>query len=319
MKAKLQDADFIRIYTESGPDAVAKAGDTDLRGVYRRRRTIEKENNIRLDGPEKSVSNAVTISEHPGRILLDVEDGIVLVGSDAHYWPGPATTAHRAFVQFVKTLKPQVIVMNGDAFDGSSISRFPPIGWTQLPTVQQEIESCQERLHEILSAKTMKCRTIWCLGNHDQRFETRIATAAPEYAKVHGTSLQDHFPTFEPCWSVFINDDHNGVVVKHRFKSGIHAPHNNTMWAGRSMVTGHLHSAKVYPLTDYNGTRYGVDTGCLADADGRQFVDYSEDNPRSWRSGFCVLTFKDGRLLMPELVSVWDEFSVQFRGEIITV
>jgi hypothetical protein len=119
---------------------------------------------------------------------------------------------------------------------------------------------------------------------------------------------------WKPCWSTWINDD---VVVKHRFKGGMHAPQNNTLWSGRTMVTGHLHSAKVQPITDYNGTRYGVDTGCLAETFGEQFRDYTEDNPRNWRSGFCVLTFKGGKLLQPELVLAWDERHVEFRGEVI--
>ena len=140
-----------------------------------------------------------------------------------------------------------------------------------------------------------------------------MATAAPELANVTGVHLKDHFPDWSPCWSVWINDN---VVVKHRFKGGIHAPHNNTLWSGKTIVTGHLHSQKVHPITDYNGTRWGVDTGCMADTYGPQFTDYMEDNPRSWRAGFGVFTFEDGELIDPELVRVWDETKVAFRGKL---
>jgi hypothetical protein len=100
----------------------------------------------------------------------------------------------------------------------------------------------------------------------------------------------------------------------------MHAPHNNTLWAGRTVVTGHLHSQKVVPLTDYAGTRWGVDCGTLSHARQAQFG-YSEDNPLNWRSGFAVLTWKGGELLPPELVTVWDEKKglVWFRGELIRV
>jgi hypothetical protein len=54
----------------------------------------------------------------------------------------------------------------------------------------------------------------------------------------------------------------------------------------------------------------------MADPDGPQFVDYLEDNPRNWRSGFVVLTFWKGKLLWPEIVNVIDEKHVQFRGVI---
>jgi hypothetical protein len=154
------------------------------------------------------------------------------------------------------------------------------------------------------------------MGNHDSRFSTRLATVAPEFARVHGTHLKDHFPAWRPAWSTWINGN---VVVKHRFKGGMHAPHNNTVAAGLSMVTNHLHSAKVIPYTDYNGTRYGVDSGCMADPDSFAFVNYTEDNPKNWREALCVLTFKDGRLMQPELIMKWDVNSVEFRGAVIGV
>ena len=78
---------------------------------------------------------------------------------------------------------------------------------------------------------------------------------------------------------------------------------------------------KVTPFSDYNGTRYGVDTGCLADPQGPQFLDYTEDNPKNWRSGFILLTFVDGKLLWPEIVAVstFKENHIEFRGKLIRV
>ena len=265
--------------------------------------------------PDWSLYREPAPREHPERVVWDIQSGVVIVFSDAHYWPGKASTAHRALVKFCKEIKPFGIVANGDVFDGASVSRHAPIQWEGRPTVKQEIEIVQERLGEILKAAP-KAKRAWSLGNHDARFESRLATVAPEYANVHGMHLKDHMPEFDPCWSVWINDN---VVVKHRHKNGIHSAHNSTMWAGRTMVCGHLHSMKVTPLTDYNGTRFGVDTGTLADPFGRQFTDYMEDNPRNWRSGFAVLTFHCGRLLWPELVHVLEEGIVEFRGRVYNV
>lgn len=311
---KCTDAEFIELVETYGVAETSRRLKRNERSTNARRRRLEERLQRRINGPPHQ--HAKPIESHPHRIALTMTNGVVLVGGDAHYWPGPASTGHRAFVAFIKRLKPVAVIANGDMFDGARVSRHPPIGWTHQPTVKDEIETVQERMHEIVTACPKGCRRLWPLGNHDARFETRIATVAPEYADVYGVSLQDHFPLWEACWSVFINDD---VVVKHRFKGGMHAPQNNTLWGGRTMVTGHLHSQKVQPITDYNGTRYGVDAGCLADPDARAFVDYTEDAPKSWRSGFCVLTFKDGLLLMPELVTVWDNESVQFRGELVKV
>jgi len=313
----ISDHDFARLFEELGARKLAKHLGKGERDIYHRRENVEKRLRRQLVAPK--VNNTVGTrvgAEHAARIKLEVKNGVVLVGSDAHIWPGPTTTAMRAFKKFCKDLRPAAVILNGDVLDLPKISRHPPIGWETQPTVAEEIEASQSELHDIELATPKSCRLIWTLGNHDARFETRIATVAPEYAKIHGVHLKDHFPAWDACWSVWINDD---VVIKHRWKGGINAPRANTLNSGKSIVTGHLHSSKVSPISDYNGTRYGVDTGCLANPDHPAFLDYTEDNAKDWRSGFAVLTFRDGVLMMPELVQVWDDNAVQFRAEIIKV
>ena len=311
-RAQLSDKDFVQQFEALGPHAMARKFKSNTRAVYRRRERLEKKLRRQITPPAHAMNTRRNVA-HPQRIDIEVKDGVVLVGSDAHYWPGDATVAHRAFVKFCRDLRPTSVIMNGDVMDGASISRFPPIGWEASPTVAEEVGAAQARLREVSDA-TPGASHIWPLGNHDGRFETRLATVAPEFANVHGVHLHDHFPDWSPCWAAWINGN---VVVKHRFKGGDHATWNNVIKAGLTMVTGHLHSLQVRPFTDYNGTRWGVDTGCLADAYGKQFTDYSEDNPRNHRSGFAVLTFKDGQLLDPEVVRVWDAERVVFRGKLI--
>ena len=108
-----------------------------------------------------------------------------------------------------------------------------------------------------------------------------------------------------------INDD---LMIKHRWKGGTHAVFNNTVQSGVSFCTGHLHSLKVTPFTDYNGTRYGIDTGTLSVPYGSAFS-YAEENPVNWVSGFVVLTLKDGALLWPEVVHVVEEGVYEWRGK----
>jgi hypothetical protein len=311
---KVSDADFLKLFVEIGPAELARRSGTQESNIMKRRRRLEIKYRTRLTPP---TPGATPIPQnHPERVRYEVEDGVVLVGSDPHFWPGDNTPAWRAFVRFAKDLSPKIIVMNGDAFDGASVSRHPPIGWTSIPTVQQEIEICQERLHEIELAKPGGCKLAWPIGNHDLRYETKIATAAPQFAKVHGTSLRDHFPAWEPCWSVWINEK---VVIKHRWKGGVHGAHNNAVGSGVTLITGHDHALRVSPFTDYNGTRWGASCGTLAEPFADQFRDYTEDNPRNQRSGFLVLTFRRHRLLWPEVVDVLDESRVSFRGEVIEV
>ena len=57
------------------------------------------------------------------RIEKKIRDGKVIVFSDAHYFPGIKSTAHRALLWAIQEFKPCMVVNNGDAFDGGSISR----------------------------------------------------------------------------------------------------------------------------------------------------------------------------------------------------
>jgi len=310
----VSDSAFLELCENNSAAEVARRMGCNPRNVFQRRRSLEQKLKRPITFPSQQAHVAhFRPTEYSHRRQITITSGTIIVASDAHYWPGPASLMHRALVAFCKEYRPAVVIANGDVIDAPTVSRHPPIGWEKRPQLADEIEAAKERLHEIEKA-AFKAEKIWNLGNHDARFETRIAQVAPEYAKIHGVHLRDHFPNWTPAWSTWINDS---IVVKHRFKGGIHAAHNNTLWSGKTMVTGHLHSAKVSPFDDYNGTRYGIDGGCIADTDHKAFTDYTEDNPKNWRSGFVVLSFKGGLLMQPELVLKWSDDAVQFRGEVI--
>lgn len=318
----LSDGDFISLFETIGPNAIAKKMGMHIRPIFGRRERLEKRLGRSIIAP-KDTKALIRESDSPVRLHLKIQDGLVLVGSDSHYWPGETSTAHRAFVKFCREHKQQLraVVKNGDELDGATISRHAPIGWEKRPSLIEEIDVTKERLGEIEKEIGAACPLFWPLGNHDARFSTRLAHVAPEYARVYGVQLKDHFPFWKPCWSLWINDD---VVIKHRIRGGIHATRNNAIASGKTVITGHLHQLKVTPLTDYNGTRWGVDCGTMLEPGidrpwGSQVVNYTEDNPLDMRSGFVLLTFHKGELLWPEIVFVRKEGQVEFRGKVYDV
>jgi len=306
----LTDNEFIELWNKHQSTAkISLISGAAVRAVYARRRNLEAKYNIVLS-VSKDVAPVIERNAH--KINFDIDNGTVIVFSDAHFWDEEPNTAYRALIHFIKELKPTLIVANGDMFDGATNSRHASIGWEKKPSLIQELKACKAMMDGVVKSAAKGTQLTWCIGNHDSRFETYLAAHAPQYQEVEGFSLKDHFPEWRMCWATWINGH---TVVKHRWKGGIHATHNNTVNSGVSIVTGHLHSLKVTPFTDYTGTRYGVDTGCLADTDGNQFVNYLETNPTNWRSGFAVLNFDNGKLLPPELVQVIDEGVVAFRGK----
>jgi hypothetical protein len=314
---KSTDQEFIAVWRElQTPKAVADRLGMTARRATARKQHLEKKYGIVLPVYDnRGVYNTIQVNQKEV-VKLTITDGTVLIGSDFHIWPGHRTTMQRAFIQFARMLKPTAIIPNGDVFDGAAVSRHPSIGWEKIPGVQEELEAVGDYLDDLMKASP-NSRRPWPAGNHDLRFESRLAAVAPEYRNVKGVHLKDHFPAWTPCWRVDINDD---VVVRHREQGGEHAAWNNVMKSGKTIVTGHDHRLGVVPYTDYTGTRYGVRTGFMCDSPmDPQFVNYLEARMPNWLAGFAVLTFVNGKLLMPEICRKHDDNHVEWRGGIVEV
>ena len=316
--AKCTDDDFIAAwrYCNGSPQRVSEQLGINIRTVYNRRSSLAAKGVVLNSAPTNAGAIVTSTWQDVGRSYkreneLKINDGTVVIFSDAHFWPNqPKSVSHLALLKLLKQLRPSVVVANGDIFDGARVSRHAPMGWVELPSVKEELEICEEYLHEIrLIAGPKTCDFYWNVGNHDQRFDRMLAQNASEYQGVL-SRLEDRFSDWEFAWSLRVNDS---LMIKHRYHNGIHATYNNTLKSGYSIVTGHLHRLAVTPWADYNGRRWGVDTGTLSNPLSPQF-DYGENNPTPHTSGFAVLTYKDGRLLPPELCEVLDGVAY-FRGK----
>lgn len=290
------------------------------REVFRRKALLEGKLGTRIVSPLGPRGRLVQHQSAPHRMPLSIENGVVIVAGDAHYWPGEVPFMHKALVKMTKHFRDEktlrAIIMNGDVMDFAAISRWPLINWEKQPLPQDEIEFSQDRMHEISEAAG-KVHKLWPAGNHDIRLTAFLAAHAPKAAGIMGTHLKDHFPLWQACWSVLINEN---TFVKHRIRGGIYAVRNNVLATGLHTITNHLHSALAFPFTNMVGTLWGVDTGCIADVSGPQFL-YTEDNPKNWREAFAILSYHDGELLPPELVLRHETHRdcIIFRGEVIKI
>ncbi len=289
---------------------IAKLVGVTSNSVNQRRARLEQVLGVRLPR-----GRAETWMEQPMRmkVTLPIQNGTILIGSDVHVWPEIETTAMRAFAGVNQLLKPDYVILNGDGFDGATVSRHDRLGWEGRPTVKEEIEALAEWLEHVRK-QNLNAKYYRTIGNHDSRFDRYLASVASQFEGLAGMTLADHLPGWQECMAVTVPDV---LMVKHRFRGGIHAARNNTLHSGLSIVTGHLHSPKVHPFTDYRGTRYGVDCGYLASMNHPAFA-YAEFDPRDWRAGFVVLTVLDGELMQPELALVVNEEAgtFNFRGKV---
>ena len=317
MASELTEDQFINLWMELRSAAkMAKALGMSVRAIQKRRAGIQERNGIILPGEHDRSPYKAFIPEDKMRILVEMSDGAFIAFSDAHFWPGIETTAFRALIHLIPEINPKMIIANGDILDGARISSHKRIGYEQRPTTRQELEAVQEALGKIEGAcKGLGTQLFRTIGNHDIRFDSKLANEMSEYEGIHGMCLDDHLPFWTSSWSLMINE---AVMIKHRWHNGIHATYNNALKGGVSIFTGHLHALGMTRFSDYNGTRFGVDTGTLADPYGPQFH-YMEDNSRNWRSGFAVGTIVDGKLMPPEFCEVLEEGKVWWRGRQIDV
>lgn len=278
----------------------------DPRTLYHYRRMVEETFNCNLPPLNR---HAPMIGPLRAERYESDKPYTAVIFSDAHWVSKHVTPAHSILLQILGELQPEIVIDNGDSWDNGPISRFAPNMWEHKPTMAEELEIVQYHRAGIEAACKPK-RRIVNIGNHDMRFEAYLAKNAPEVKGMPGTKISDNFPNWTHTFSTVLNDT---IVIKHRFRGGIHAAWNNVLNAGMSIATGHLHRLMVTPFDSYAERRYGIECGTLADVHGDQFY-YTEDNPLRWMPGFVVLML-DGPRLTVELVEVLDDNRAFFRGK----
>jgi hypothetical protein len=322
-KPIISDEEFIELWKKHpSPADLSKIIGINERAVYSRRNNIEQKHNVVL-----TVSNLRGTPKYPNanaQIIMtarkdvtkfSIDNGVIVVGSDAHYSPGVIPVAHKALCNVVAEYGRDIraIILNGDILDGGTISRHGRVGWKKAPTVKQELEAVQERLGDIEQVRPPGAHLMRTYGNHDMRFETRLSGLVPEFEGIGGFLLKDHLPHWIDSERIDINDD---CVVIHDWHSGIHSGWNDTLKGGCTVVTGHTHELSAKAHKGFKATHFGVKTGMLADEQQDEFS-YRMGKPGfNWQSGFAVLTWEDGMLLHPEFCAVRDNGKAYFRGRL---
>jgi len=322
MNQKISDAEFLKLWNEhQSASTIAEISGLSVRAVYGRRKSIEERRGVLLGSIDPRAAGRadqgvikMIMSSRRDTNRLEIENGTILVGSDAHYSPDHIPTAHKALCNLIADLGSQVkaVVLNGDILDGGAISRHPRIRWQKRTSVKDELEAVQARLGEIEKIVKPGTRLMRTYGNHCARFESRLANQVPEYEGIGGFLMKDHLPLWADSDRIDVNED---MVIIHDWHSGIHSGWNDVLKGGCHTVTGHTHELSCKAHKGFKELHYGIKTGMLADEDQSEF-DYRIGKPgMNWQSGFAVLTWVDGVLLYPEFAAVRDDGNCYFRGK----
>ena len=111
--AKLSpDHVFIEVWQRLGsPQLVANELKLGIRQVYARRKALENKGfKLPTFNDQSDRRLKLFVKKHEGRIDMEIQDGVVIVFSDAHYFPGLVSTAHKGLLWAIKNLQPTAIV-----------------------------------------------------------------------------------------------------------------------------------------------------------------------------------------------------------------
>jgi hypothetical protein len=104
----------------------------------------------------------------------------MLTMGDIHI-PYHSVSALTATLDHGDTINPNVILLNGDTLDFHRLSRFQKD--PRARDAKSEIDRCNELL-DAIDERFPKARKIFKCGNHDERYDSYIASCAPEIYKL---------------------------------------------------------------------------------------------------------------------------------------
>lgn len=311
--------EFERIWHEEGgsPAAVARRIGVEVANVYQRRKRLERDGASLPTNPDRVRDLSQARYAYPRREHIHVEDGWVVCFGDMHARPlawreDGDTLAMQTLLAWLDVYGARVsaLVCMGDALDLKSLSRHPPIGWDSKPSVADEVGGAQHDLRRI-AERAPEAERVWCIGNHDERFNRFLSTRTPEFENVLGFGLADSFSDWRMAWSAMVN---GSLLLLHRWHTGVHAVHSNLTKAGGAHVgTADTHRLRVYPYSGQLGTLYGFETGCLADPT-QSFFEYTRGLDPNWQPGFIVARFRDGVMEPPQPIHAGERFRVVVQG-----
>jgi len=222
-----------------------------------------------------------------------------------------------AFLQVVRDLRPDGVLLNGDTFEGSEISSHPKIpGWTQ--SLQSELD-----FHRTMFAQVRKVHDgdlFSTCGNHDlgdrlSRYLTQVAPALANLRDLRVDRLMglDAFDVklfhggtpLSPPGTV---DAKPGLLlfgfyrIHHGTRTGINAAREELRDAGRSGQSGHIHRAGLaFGTTERDEGLSWMTTPMGARHEvGRSYI---KGTNNGWQRGFGIATlYPDGSVQQSPIV-----------------
>ena len=219
---------------------------------------------------------------------ITLEGSKVLVLSDVHI-PYHDKRAVEAAIKFGQSVKPDVVLINGDFADFYSQSRHQKD--PRKRNVKGEIAAIQQGLRHF--REQFDCQIIYKFGNHEERWDVWVWNHAPEIADLEEIQLSQIL-RLQEIGVEWVDQQRPIMAGKlpifhgHELPKGMSSPVNQARGAFLRMLDtvlvghGHRSSSHTEPSWEHNETTCWS-TGCLCDMS----PEYARINKWNW--GFAYV------------------------------
>lgn len=201
--------------------------------------------------------------------------------NDIH-WPFQCDAVIEAFFRYVEETQPEWVIINGDAWDMYSHSRFPRSHNIFTPKQEEELSrKANEDFWKKIQKISPKSKCVQLLGNHDARPLKRILESVPTMEHW----IEDYFKflfTFDGVTTVF---DTRQEFYLNEYVLASHIPNNDYTKAEYSSFGGHDHKAAVIFMRVRGKTIAKVHGGFAGDP-MKPGLTYTPTKINQWTWGF---------------------------------
>lgn len=212
--------------------------------------------------------------------------------SDVHF-PFHDEKALRVFLDVVRDIQPEIIVLGGDIVDFYETSRFAKDP-TRTHGLQDEIIAGR-RFLKVLSEVCPNSRKIYMEGNHEYRLERYIKEQAPELVSLTDDIL--NVDALMHCSKYGVEYTRREIIIgnltcihgRHVSSHSAYTAKRNMDTMGVSNICGHIHRIGIHCRTNWRDEMISIENGCLA-SKAQEYLGGAVPN---WQQGFTLLEFVD--------------------------
>jgi predicted phosphodiesterase len=215
--------------------------------------------------------------------------------SDIH-WPFENPKVIAKFLEYVEEKKPEWVILNGDAWDMYSHSKYPRSHNIFTPREEQSLaRKRNEEFWQSIQARSPQSKCIQMMGNHDVRPLKRVLEEYPEAEDWVKEKMKELF-TFSGVKT--IHDAREELVIQdilifHGYRSKLGDHRDYTLY---NTINGHTHLGGVVYRRIRGQTIWELNSGLAGDPESKG-LSYTPQKITHWTPGFGAVDLLGPRFI----------------------